>query len=251
MRYAFQLGVYWDIRSESLVELAQVAHRALRELVVAAPALEGWRGEVCETSHDSVDDVDGVKQILASGRHEYGIGDLRGTGYHAEFVSNGDTNIVCTMNIGLTVAFEELGPQNSVEVTIPATRALRSDGETILRAMLCALADATKPRWGWVVDLRRGIAFPERAILQDGCPRVGWMTYLSRELGSLPHLRPPHRVTAAPHGHILVAKNQPWDRDDEDHRGCVTSLKTELGAWGVLKPHRVGAVDAPRASDSR
>lgn len=84
--------------------------------------------------------------------------------------------------------------------------------------------------------MKNGVAYPDSAVLQDGSPQVGWMTYLSRELGTIPSVRAPHRVdTVGSAGYLVVVRPQLWDRNDERHRESVASLRAELDAWGVLQ----------------
>lgn len=141
------------------------------------------------------------------------------------------------MAVGATMNVGDLWARNSVELRLPATRDLRTQGIPLLSNILRILAEVFRPRWGWVLASLQFAEFPDVPSMQWGEPHVGWLTYLSQELGTIREISASHGVEQVPPlGAILIARPQPWDVNDPDHRASIQSLQRELEARGFVHP---------------
>ncbi len=81
------------------------------------------------------------------------------------------------------------------------------------------------------------MTFPAVALPSLGEAVLGWMSYLSAEIGVVPQLLPPAQVIdLAAMGSVVVARPFPWDADVEAQRDSVTSVRGALAAAGLLDP---------------
>lgn len=236
--HEFQITVQWGPRYEPLSAVADRVDATLRRLSVAIPDTEGWLGmDARSETFVPATDKSRLESLLEAGSGRYELGEwASGELTQALFVTARTDQIALSLQLNAVEMAPGVGPENFAQVLIPAPIDMRTAGESRLRAILVALAESFDPRWGRVGSVRNGIERPDRAALLQGVPDVGWMSYISRELGAVPRVSAPHRVEELPGmGVVVVARPQPWDFDDPSHRESLASVRADLDALGVLK----------------
>ncbi|MFS8065551.1 MAG: Imm52 family immunity protein [Byssovorax sp.] len=237
-RTVFKIGFYWGVRPASLPSSAREAQAFLSQLRGVLPGLGSWSvltvagGAPAACSSEAQ-----VAARLAAGEQKYKLGAHEGTFYKERFFSPQEPRTGCTMTLGLTLDSDAVWFRNSVELEIPDSRALRAAAPAAFVETFRIGAASFHPRWGILATEQQGVTFPSIASPSLGEAAVGWMSYLSAELGAVPPLPPPAQVIPlGKMGSVVLARPFPWDTDVEAHRDSVTTVRAALKAAGLLEP---------------
>lgn len=237
-RSIFKVALYWGVRPSSLRSSARDAHAFLSQLRGLLPGVGMWNvitvaGGVpvaCTTE-------DEVAARFAAGEKKYRLGANEGTLFTERFFDPHDPRMGCEMKLGATLDSKAVWVRNSIELEIPDSRSFRVAASAVFVEIFRIGATSFQPRWGIVATEQQGMTFPTIVSPSLGEAAVGWMSYLSVELGGLPSLPPPAQTVAlGTMGSVVLARPFPWDSDLEEQQDAVTTVRSALGAAGLLEP---------------
>lgn len=237
-RCIFKVSLRWGVRPSSLRSSAHDAHAFLSQLRGVLPGVASWSvltlaggaPVACATEDD-------VAARLAAGEQKYKLSGGEGTFYTERFFNPQDPRTGCEMKLGATLDSKAVWIRNSIELEIPDSRSLRAAAPAMFVAIVRIGAVNFQPRWGILATEQQGVTFPSLPSPSLGEAAVGWMSYLSAELGAVPPLPPPAQVVnVGSLGSIVLARSFPWDADAESHRGSVKAVRDTLKAAGLLEP---------------
>lgn len=237
-RCIYKVVLCWGVRPSSLRSSAHDANAFLSQLRGVLPGVGSWSvltvaggaPVACTTEND-------VAARLAAGEQKYKLGANEGTFYMERFFNPHDPRTGCEMKLGATLNSKAIWIRNSVELEIPDSRALRAAAPAIFVEIFRLGAAIFHPRWGLLATEQQGVTFPSIPSPSLGEAAVGWMSYLSAELGAVPPLPPPAQiVNVGSLGSIVLARAFPWDTDVEAHRDSVATVRDALKTAGLLNP---------------
>jgi hypothetical protein len=237
-RNVFKVALYWGVRPGSLHSSAHEVQAFLAQLRGVLPGLSTWSVLTAAGGAPvACADEAQVAARLAAGERKYKIGAHEGIFYKERFFNPHEPQMGCTMTLGLTLDSDAIWFRNSVELEIPDSRALRASAPAAFVEIFRIGAASFHPRWGILATEQQGLTFPIIELPSFGEAALGWMSYLSAEIGAVPQLPPPAQVVAlGTVGSVVLARPFPWDTDVEAHRDSVTTLRAVLKAAGLLEP---------------
>ena len=238
MKEDFYVGAYWGPRRETSLECARRADLFFQLLVRCDPSFEQWyrRGLNVPRGLPGVPlrvEIPELEQLLLQGRNRDDANRdvIEDLGFSMR-VWNGKTvrtgiELLCGVytpalpNLCLLYPPKE-GPSRERIWSAP-----------VLSEVLTSIATAWDPDYAMasssdMVDLIEK---------QPGEVRVGWLTYLSRRLGTVPPLPAPVRITpVGTLGWLLVLAPEPLLASEPEHVAHVARVRDWLDRAGLIAP---------------
>jgi hypothetical protein len=247
MQERYYVGAYWGPREETALECARRAERFFHMLARCDPTFAQWyragRGASRELPGIPVrPEVQEWEQLFLRGRNRTdATGKVIERLGFTEFVWNAKKERTrIEFHCG---EYSPWGQGNICLLDPPSTGPVR---ERLLRApvlteVLTSMATAWDPDFamatsGEMVDL---VERREREV------RVGWLTYLSRRLGTLPPLPAPVRIHPVGElGWLLILSPEPMTASNPEHVAFTARVRELLDRAGLIErpePEPTGA----------
>jgi len=232
-----RIMVYWPPRAASLSEQGGALFKALTGLRGCGEPFGDWSALLppSATPQPVRSAADAVEALRARTIH-WRTGDDEHTSYQARLVAEQAPELA---ELNVTSGIEPLGldaifTPNRAELRVDAASAALAPAA--LHAMLRALVDAFSPLFGFAGSAELPLA--PTAIVSDGRPPVGWLTYLARGYPSLPPSWPTPTVAYGwPEGTLVAAHPELFDERNPEHRAAMDRVRTLLDEAGVRVPH--------------
>ncbi|PTL82088.1 Imm52 family immunity protein [Vitiosangium sp. GDMCC 1.1324] len=238
MREDYYVGAYWGPRRETALECARRAELFFHMLARCDPTLAQWyrggRGAPRDLPGHPVRPVaEEWEQLFLLGRNRTDLSKkvIEDLGFRV-LVWNGKKE--CTFLKCSCGGYSPWGGPNSCLLDPPHEGPVR---ERLLRApvlneVLTSMATAWDPDFAMassseMVDLMEKRKFEVR---------VGWMTYLSRRLGTLPPLPAPVRIEpVGVLGWLLTLSPEPMTAHNPEHVAFTARIRELLDRAGLIK----------------
>lgn len=239
----YYAGAYWGPRKESPEECARRTAAFLTLLAPCDPFLANWYKPVRSLKDARKyplmpPDVPTLTELFRRGvNREKGGPVFENLGFMFWFGNGGlkydraDLEITCG-------SYAE-GISNCCVLVLP-TPGLSSIAEqvltpSVLTGAMRAMALAWEPDWSVAIsDQHRDLMKPLRA---PGAPYVGWVTYLSRHLGTVPPLPAPVRIEPVEdRGTLIILTPERFTVTNPEHVALAERVRELLDRAGLLKP---------------
>lgn len=112
--------------------------------------------------------------------------------------------------------------------------------QTITKIMKCMI-DTMQPEW---VIARTELLFYMKSQRKGRHPEIGWITYLTTSLQSLPALPPPSYVEPYANGVLITATNDLFVRQNPEHMAIINAIDDVLVGAGIFDPGTFTDMDA-------
>ncbi len=239
---SFRIMVVYPPRVSSVPEQSRQLYKALDGLAACGEPLSGWQlwsggqGEAITSERE-------CEQALLTNPIHWRTGTRAHTAYRTRLMAGSagaPTAFELTSGIE-PMGVDEIFTPNRAELIIPEAAA---DWETdSFFMMFQALIGAFEPLFGFVGSSRRP-AVPT-AIISDGRPAVGWLTFLANSY-PLPTTWPRPAVSyAADGGTIIAAHPEVFADNQPKHLAALERLQTHLEQHDVLLPHHAACLKTP------
>jgi Immunity protein 52 len=241
-RWFCSINLIWPPnRPQSPRECAEIANQCLRDLAAVDSAFENWVLSIGIRGWRPIDtSVDGLEQLFLRGRNWTDDGErvMEDLGSRTIICLKAPkrnqwmsmhTHCGCYAGFGINQCELEIAHANP-----HAGRLLRP---SVLTQIMAAIVRNWRPDWGIVSQNDRSDYRSPRPDYLPGSPTAGWLTYLSAERGPLPPLPGKFRVVPVePHGNIIVAMDDLFDPENQDHMQAIDELNHLLKEGSLLRP---------------
>jgi hypothetical protein len=238
MQDRYYVGAYWGPRKETALECARRAELFFRGLVRCDPSFSQWyrggRGAPRGLpGHPVAPEVEALEKLLLRGRARTDVDKevIEDLGFSQIMWNAKEEATDLHLSCG---GYSPWGGPNSCLLKPPRQGAAR---ERLLRTpvlieVLTLMATAWDPDFamatsGEMVDLveKRGFEV-----------RVGWLTYLSRRLGTVPPLPAPVRIEpVGALGWLLVLSPEPMTASNPEHVAFTARVRELLDRAGLIE----------------
>jgi hypothetical protein len=234
------VGAYWGPRQETALECARRAELFFQLLARCDPSFAQWyrRGRSAPRELPGLPvraEIEELEQLLLKGRNRGDVNRdvIEELGFSMR-VWNGEKvrtriEVLCgaytpaVPNVCLFYPPKE-GPSRERLWSAP-----------VLSEVLTSIATAWDPDYA----MASSSEMVELLEKQPGEVRVGWLTYLSRRLGTLPPLPAPVRITpVGALGWLLVLAPEPLRASEPEHVALLARLRERLDRAGLVAPRR-------------
>jgi hypothetical protein len=246
MQEKYYIGAYWGPRKETALECARRAELFFHMLARCDPSFTQWycagRGFPRELPGWPVrPEVKELEEFLLKGRHRRGVSKkvIEDIGF-MQSMWNAKTE---PTYIHLTCGeYSPWGGPNSCLLYPSREGAIR---ERLLRApvlteVLTSMATAWDPDFAMASSTEMVRLVEKRGFEV----RVGWLTYLSRRLGTVPPLPAPVRIEPVGElGWLLVLSPEPMTASNPEHVAFTARVRELLDRAGLIErpqPEPVG-----------
>ncbi|HEX8436908.1 Imm52 family immunity protein [Archangium sp.] len=238
MREGYYVGAYWGPRQEMALECARRAELFFHMLARCDPSFAQWyrggRGFPRELPGYPVrPEVKEWEQLFLRGRNRTDVGKkvIEDLGFNAMVWNAKKESTYVDMGCG---KYSPWGGSNSCLLKPPTKGEVR---ERLLRApvlaeVLTSMATAWDPDFAMassseMVDL---VEKRKREV------RVGWLTYLSRRLGTVPPLPAPVRIEpVGALGWLLILSPEPMTASNPEHVAFTARVRELLDRAGLIE----------------
>jgi hypothetical protein len=245
MNERYYVGAYWGARQETALECARRAEPFFHMLSRCDPSFAQWyqpgrsipRELPGAPVHPEVKDLE---KLFLRGRNRAGSGGtvIEDLGFSRTLwnAKKGETNI--RLSCG---GYSPWGPPNLCLLYPP------TEGETrerllcapVLAEVLTCMATAWDPDFGMATSSEM-VGLVEKRKWEV---RVGWLTYLSRRLGTPPPLPAPVRIEPVGElGWLLTLSPERMTASDPEHVAFTARVRELLDRAGLIEIPRVAPV---------
>lgn len=238
MQERYYVGAYWGPRKETALECAKRAQLFFRMLARCDPSFTQWyragRGFPRELpGHPVRPEVEELEKLLLSSRHRRGIGRkvIEDLGFSRILWNAKKAPTDIHLSCG---GYSPWGGPNLC-LLYPTTESVVR--ERLLRAPVLAEV-LTSMVTAWDPDCAVAISseMVELVKKQKGEVRVGWLTYLSRRLGTLPPLPAPVRIEPVGElGWLLILSPEPMTASNPEHVAFTARIRELLDRAGLIE----------------
>jgi hypothetical protein len=236
-RYYF--GAYWSPRQESAEACARRAGRFFQNLALVDPLFARWfkparsRKEALnrplEMDLAHLEDFFQRKVL----RDDTGLA-MEDMGFNLALWNggNGDEDVGLTLTCGASwenatnlclLEPPSSGPHRERVLTVP-----------VLVGVLRSMALVWEPDWGVIMSRAHERDLPRQPASNA---QIGWVTYLSRQRGTLPPLPAPVRVEPVEDkGSLLILTPERFTASNPEHLALATHVRELLERAGLLHP---------------
>ncbi len=246
MQDKYYVGAYWGPRKETALECARRAELFLLMLARCDPSFAQWygagRGSPRELPgqpiHPEMKELE-TFFLKGSSRTDIGREVIEDLGF-SRMVWNAKKEAT---ELHLTCGgYSPWGGPNSCLLYPPRQGPVRERilSAPVLAEVLTSVATAWDPDFAMVssTEMVRLIQKRKREV------RVGWLTYLSRRLGTLPPLPAPVRIEpVGALGWLLVLSPEPMTASNPGHVAFTTRVRELLDRAGLIERPEPGARD--------
>jgi hypothetical protein len=246
MQDKYYVGAYWGPRKETALECARRAELFLLMLARCDPSFAQWygagRGSPRELPgqpiHPEMKELE-TFFLKGSSRTDIGREVIEDLGF-SRMVWNAKKEAT---ELHLTCGgYSPWGGPNSCLLYPPRQGPVRERilSAPVLAEVLTSVATAWDPDFAMVssTEMVRLIQKRKREV------RVGWLTYLSRRLGTLPPLPAPVRIEpVGALGWLLVLSLEPMTASNPGHVAFTTRVRELLDRAGLIERPEPGARD--------
>lgn len=238
MRDKYYIGAYWGPRRETALECARRAEFFLHMLARCDPSFAQWyragRGFPRELpGHPVHPEVEELEKLLLNSRSRTDVGRevIERLGF-SRIMWNAkqeatDLHLTCG-------GYSPSGGPNSCLLKPPRQGTVRERllCVPVLAEVLTSMATAWEPDFA-MASSSEMVALMEK----DGfAVRVGWLTYLSRRLGTLPPLPAPVRVEpVGTLGWLLILSPEPMTASNPEHVAFTARVRELLDRAGLIE----------------
>jgi hypothetical protein len=238
MSERYYVGAYWGPRKETALECARRAELFFLMLARCDPTFAQWyrggRGAPRELPGYPVrPEVQEWEQLFLRGRNRTDVGKkvIERLGF-SEIVWNAkkeDTRV--ELHCG---EYSPWGPGNTCLLYPPAEGPARERilSAPVLAEVLTSVATAWDPDFAMAssTEMVRLVQKRKREV------RVGWLTYLSRRLGTVPPLPAPVRIEPVGKlGWLLVLSPEPMTASNPEHVAFTARVRELLDRAGLIE----------------
>lgn len=238
MYESYYMGGYWGPREETMLECARRAELFFHLLARCDPLFSSWyrRGSGAPHSlpgHPVRLDAEEWEQLFSRGRLRADVGkeaiEALGSMVHVWTEKNLERTRV-ELNCGAYAP----GVVNTCLLRPPEEGPLR---ERILRAPLLAeVLKSLVTAWDPDFAIFSSSEMVDRVEMTTREVRIGWLTYLSRRLGTLPPLPAPVRIEPIGSlGWLLVLSPEPMTAHNPEHVSFTTRVRELLDRAGLIQ----------------
>ena len=238
MQEDYYVGAYWGLRKETALECARRAEVFFHMLARCDPSFVQWyragRGFPRELPGWSVrTEVKELEELFFKGRHRTGVSKKisEDMGFR-QMVWNAKKEAT---NIHLSCG--KYSPWGGPNVCLLYPSKEMPVRERLLRVSVLAEV-LTSMATAWDPDFAVATSDEMRHHVkkQKGEVDVGWLTYLSRRLGTLPPLPAPVRIEpVGALGWLLVLSPEPMTASNPEHVTFTTRVRELLDRAGLIK----------------
>lgn len=230
----YYAGAYWLARQESAESCAQRAHGLFESLGRIEPTWRQWyeTARTFEEAREHPVSTDSTAFLKLFARRKNRVGDgfryWLWAGHHADESARVD---------GLCGSAADWQPSTCVfeppEQGAPAERVLTT---TVLAEVLRAMVQSWEPEWGVVTsEQHRELVAPAATVGTF----TGWMTYFSRQRGTVPPLPAPvHVEPVGDLGTLVVLTPERFTVTNPEHVRLAAEVQQVLNDAGLLHPLR-------------
>ncbi|CAM3436893.1 MULTISPECIES: immunity 52 family protein [Corallococcus] len=235
-------GAYWGPRKESAEECARRTADFLNLLAQCDPFLAHWykpaRSRKDARQHPLMPpDVSSLTELFRRGvNRESGGPPIESLGYTFWFGNGGgdydsaDLRILC--------GGHDEAVLNSCVLKLPTLgRGANADGvltSPVLTGAVRSMALAWEPDWAFATSH----AYESQSQEPDSAPfSLGWITYLSRRLGTVPPLPAPVRIEPVEDkGTLIILTPERFTVKNPEHLALAEQVRGLLAKAGLMKP---------------
>jgi|SRR5690242_4128668 len=237
MNEDYYVGAYWGPRKETALECAQRAELFFHMLARCDPGFTQWyragRGSPRELPGWPVrPEVKDLEELFLRSRSRTDIGKkvIEVLGF-SKIVWNAEKPMT---RLHLNCGAYSWGGGNGCLLELATKGALRERllHAPVLAEVLTSMATAWDPDFA-VATSSEMVRLVER---RKGEVRVGWVTYLSRRLGTLPSLPAPVRIEpVGALGWLLVLSPEPMTASNPEHVALTARVRELLDRAGLIE----------------
>jgi immunity protein 52 of polymorphic toxin system len=233
----YYVGAYWGPRKETALECARRAERFFRMLARCDPSFTQWyhsgRGFPRELPGWPLRlEVEELEKFLLKGRNRTDVGKevIEDLGFH-RMMWNARKE-----RTHLTIACGGYSPWGSPNLCL-----LKPDRQGLVRERLLRVPVLTEVLTSMATAWDPDFAMASSSEMVDQVEkgdfevRVGWLTYLSRRLGTLPPLPAPVRIEpVGTLGWLLVLSPEPMTASNPEHVAFTKRVRNLLDRAGLI-----------------
>ncbi len=238
MQERYYLGAYWGPRKETALECAKRAQLFFRMLARCDPSFTQWyragRGFPRELpGHPVRPEVEELEKLLLSSRHRRGIG-------RKVIEDLGFSRILWNAKKAATDIHLSCGgysPWGGPNLCLLYPTPEKEVRERLLRApVLAEVLTSMATAWDPDCAMATSTEMVDLVEKRKGEVRVGWLTYLSRRLGTLPPLPAPVRIEPVGElGWLLVLSAEPMTASNPEHVAFTARIRELLDRAGLIE----------------
>lgn len=238
MQDMYYAGAYWGPRQETALECARRAELFFHGLAQCDPSFTQWyrggRGAPCGLPGHPVDpEVGALEKLLLRSRIRTDVDKeiIEDLGFSQIMWNAKEEATDLHLSCG---GYSPWGGPNSCLLKPPRESAVR---ERLLRVpvlteVLTTMAKAWDPDFAMVTSDE----MVDRVEKRGFEVRVGWLTYLSRRLGTLPPLPAPVRIEpVGTMGWLLVLSPEPMTASNPEHVAFTLRVRELLDRSGLIE----------------
>jgi hypothetical protein len=238
MQESYFVGAYWGPRKETALECARRAEQFLHRLAKCDPSFAQWyrggRGFPRELpGHPVHPDSKELEQLFLQGRNRTDLGKkvIEDLGFTQSMWNAKMERTRIEMHCGEDSPW---GEGNTCLLEPPTTGPVT---ERLLRAPVLAEV-LTSMATAWHPDFAVATTVEMLDLVEKRRPevRVGWLTYLSRQLGTPPPLPAPVRIEpVGALGWLLILAPEPMVASNPEHVALTTRVRDLLDRAGLIE----------------
>jgi hypothetical protein len=238
MQEGFYVGAYWGPRQETALECARRAELFFHMLARCDPSFAQWfrggRGFPRELPGYPVrPEVKEWEQLFLQGRNRTDVGKkvIEDLGFN-ERVWNAKKERTC-----VEIRCGKYSPWGGPNVCLLELTTKGEERERLLRApglaeVLTSMATAWDPDFA----IASSSEMVDLVMKRKREVRVGWLTYLSRRLGTLPPLPAPVRIEpVGTLGWLLILSPEPMSASNPEHVAFTARVRELLDRVGLIE----------------
>ncbi|WP_043430589.1 Imm52 family immunity protein [Cystobacter fuscus] len=238
MDESYYVGAYWGPRKETALECARRAELFFHMLARCEPSFAQWyragRGFPRELpGHPVHPEMKELEKLLLQSRNRTDVGKkvIEDLGFSRIMWNAKEEATDLHLSCG---KYSPWGGPNICLLSPPSKGAIRDRllRVPVLTDVLTAMATA------WDPDFAMASSTEMVRLVEKRQPevRVGWLTYLSRRLGTLPPLPAPVRIEpVGTLGWLLVLSPEPMTADNPEHVAFTARVRQLLDRAGLIE----------------
>jgi hypothetical protein len=238
MDESYYVGAYWGPRKETALECARRAELFFHMLARCDPSFTQWyragRGFPRELpGHPVRPEVEALEEFLLRGRNRTDVGKevIEDLGF-SQLMWNAKKEAT---HISMTCGgYSPWGGPNSCILNPTRESAIRERilSTPVLTEVLTSMATAWDPDFA-MASSSEMVNLVEKSGFEV---RVGWLTYLSRRLGTVPPLPAPVRIEpVGALGWLLVLSPEPMTASNPEHVAFTARVRELLDRAGIIE----------------